>query len=467
MNSSQCRELDRFTTLQILAEIQNIMTEIQCEPEQFPRRIIFMSMDTDMVLGEFQNRSRLCKKIRVRTLVVSWAWIREEMVRNTHIQTEWRMRSSRWGHDAQFQWKRTSRIPWIQCFGTRRFWKAKKIWKLSIHFCGDDEAAKVVLRTIISVNQLSVCGAVADMCDELACRISGCSESTGKPVAQNSEREHGIHKDVTEMTILQYFVKKTEQSNSDSWHRCFVQNLRLLSVGQFEHGWITSKEEEVLRRDFSIEWIHTLLIPSCTFDHFKAFLEENTLTQHCQTTCCYRGTSSSTSTTLEAPTIRTRSFNLDWFQVAKTSRKGDMRCSLRPWILFPFTYTSKGVTTWRSPRLQCTNTSGKCTKTKCIGVICGVLRARDCSSVKHDPTRSSFTTLYLRCASKRWWSGIQEKNCTAKRISLLLYRKELSWTCIMDAKTLQVETREPPSTILASKKKIVTVERTRKLVAVK
>ena len=49
MHSSQCRELDRidgepmefeweifpgFTTLQILAEIQNMMTEIQCEPER-------------------------------------------------------------------------------------------------------------------------------------------------------------------------------------------------------------------------------------------------------------------------------------------------------------------------------------------------------------------------------------------------------------------------------------------------
>ena len=38
-----------FTTLQILAEIQNVMTEIQCEPEQFPGRIIFMPMYSDIV----------------------------------------------------------------------------------------------------------------------------------------------------------------------------------------------------------------------------------------------------------------------------------------------------------------------------------------------------------------------------------------------------------------------------------
>ena len=68
----------------------------------------------------------------------------------------------------------------------RRNLKNKGKGKLSIHFCGDDETVEVVLRTIISVNQLSIYGALADMCDEQACRISGCSESTRKPAAQNN-----------------------------------------------------------------------------------------------------------------------------------------------------------------------------------------------------------------------------------------------------------------------------------------
>ena len=64
--------------------------------------------------------------------------------------------------------------------------RSKGKGNLSIHFCGDEDTAEVVLRTIISVNQLSIYGAVAHMCDELAWRISGCSESTGKLVAQNN-----------------------------------------------------------------------------------------------------------------------------------------------------------------------------------------------------------------------------------------------------------------------------------------
>ena len=96
-------------------------------------------------------------------------------------------------------------------------------------------------------------------------------------------------------TILQYLEKKTEPSNSESWHRCFVQNLHLLSIGQFEHGWNTCKKEEVLRSDSSTVWIHTPLIPSCTFEQLKATLEENTSILHCKTTCCYRATSPRTS----------------------------------------------------------------------------------------------------------------------------------------------------------------------------
>ena len=44
-----------FTTWQILAEIQNMMTETKCEPEQFQGRIIFMSTYNDIVWGAKGN----------------------------------------------------------------------------------------------------------------------------------------------------------------------------------------------------------------------------------------------------------------------------------------------------------------------------------------------------------------------------------------------------------------------------
>ena len=41
--------------------------------------------------------------------------------------------------------------------------------KLSIHSCADGETVETVFRTIISVNQLSIYGAVSDMCEEYTC----------------------------------------------------------------------------------------------------------------------------------------------------------------------------------------------------------------------------------------------------------------------------------------------------------
>ena len=159
------------------------------------------------------------------------------------------------------------------------------------------------------------------------------------------------------------------------------------------------------------------------------------------------------------------SIRVDYW-VGKILRKGGMRCSLRPWIQCTSVITESRITTWHSPGLQCANTIGKDTKILYIGVIWGLLRVKDCSFLERD---HPFATRFLRRVSKRWWLWSQEKNCIAKLISLLLHRKELywSWTCTMDARTLQALTRKRPSTILTSTKKIVTVERTRKLVAVK
>ena len=44
--------------------------------------------------------------------------------------------------------------------------------KLSIHFCADGGTIETVFRTIISVNQLNIYGAVSDLCDEYkACHV--------------------------------------------------------------------------------------------------------------------------------------------------------------------------------------------------------------------------------------------------------------------------------------------------------
>ena len=54
--------------------------------------------------------------------------------------------------------------------------------KKSIHFNGSDDIVELILRTVIAVNQLSIYGAVADLCQGLARDPSGA----GKPTANDN-----------------------------------------------------------------------------------------------------------------------------------------------------------------------------------------------------------------------------------------------------------------------------------------
>ena len=52
---------------------------------------------------------------------------------------------------------------------SRGMLKSKGGGKLSIHFCADGDTIETVFRTIISVNQLSIYGAVSDLCEAYGC----------------------------------------------------------------------------------------------------------------------------------------------------------------------------------------------------------------------------------------------------------------------------------------------------------
>ena len=93
------------------------------------------------------------------------------------------MGQSRWIDDDQIQRKRTpsfrSRSPL-----SRGTLKSKGGGKLSIHFCADGDTIETVFHTIISVNQLSMYGAVSDLCEE----YSSCQTRTGRlVVAERSD----------------------------------------------------------------------------------------------------------------------------------------------------------------------------------------------------------------------------------------------------------------------------------------
>ena len=81
---------------------KNILKSIQCEPEHFYSRIIFMSMFNDIVgnakginelcVNNWKTIKRVCRKILSRSLVFPRVWIWNEVIRNLRLQNRWILR---------------------------------------------------------------------------------------------------------------------------------------------------------------------------------------------------------------------------------------------------------------------------------------------------------------------------------------------------------------------------------------
>ena len=93
--------------------------------------------------------------------------------------------------------------------------KSKGGGKLSIHYYGDSDTAELIFRTIVSVIQLSIYGAVSDWCEELAQRIS---DSAGGP-APKDEPESLMEPTVVSTSTNPLLTDSPEQGNLLRRHR--------------------------------------------------------------------------------------------------------------------------------------------------------------------------------------------------------------------------------------------------------
>ena len=140
-----------------------MMTEIPCEPEQFSGRIIFMSLYNDIVWGEKGNKELCIAKSQIvpgyarRFAHRHWSFLgpgSEKKWSGSHTYKP----NGEWDHVAEDMMINFSESGHPVFRGSSAFERGslriKGGIKLSVHFCGDADTVEVVLRTIISVNQL-------------------------------------------------------------------------------------------------------------------------------------------------------------------------------------------------------------------------------------------------------------------------------------------------------------------------
>ena len=176
-----------FNTLQFSDEVKWVLLKLGETPENFTGRIIFMSMFNDIFLWikrqsqsmhvKCQSGFSRCKEIWKRTMVIHWSWFWKKWYSTSEDspQGEWDRMAEKmmleFGESGHPVFRATSPLSWGQL-------KSTGGGKLSIHYCADLHTIKTVVRTIIFVNQLSLFGAVAEMCEE----YETSHDRTGQPV---------------------------------------------------------------------------------------------------------------------------------------------------------------------------------------------------------------------------------------------------------------------------------------------
>ena len=98
--------------------------------------------------------------------------------------------------------------------------KSKGGGKLSKHFCAVGDTIETVFRTIISVNQLSIYGAVSDVCEE----YSICQTSTVRPVLAEQSDPFFAPADLLIMTPT-LSIEILAQENPFQKHKEIVETL--------------------------------------------------------------------------------------------------------------------------------------------------------------------------------------------------------------------------------------------------
>ena len=128
--------------------------------------------------------------------------------------------------------------------------KSKGGGKLSIHFCADQETIKTVFCTITSVNQLSINGAVAAMCEE----YESYHDRTGWPVVRGQSCPFFVSSVIKTNMLLNDDLAHAEfllQRHRDRIEKLSQQDKLSNFLARMPDSWLQLKSDSILWREFT------------------------------------------------------------------------------------------------------------------------------------------------------------------------------------------------------------------------
>ena len=175
-----------FTTLQLCDIISDPLSNLGQTPETFTGRMLFMSMFNDISCDRKDNKDECLKnaesvKALVRRFGIGqWSFIGPGSAKKWYSSEN--SPQGAWDNIAEkmlLEFEESGHLVFRATTPlSRGTLKSKGRGKLSIHFAADQDTIDTIYRIILSVNQLSVYGAVAAICEE----FEDHQDRTGEPV---------------------------------------------------------------------------------------------------------------------------------------------------------------------------------------------------------------------------------------------------------------------------------------------
>ena len=163
-----------FTSLQLCGKISNLLSSLGQSPETFTGRILFMSMLNDISCDRKGNKEECLANARVVTILAKKFGIGQWSFIGPGSEKKWYSMEE---NSPQGIWDQIAEKMLLEFAESghpifraatplsRGKLKSKGHGKLSIHYCADQKTIDIIFRTIVSATQLSLYGAVANMCE--------------------------------------------------------------------------------------------------------------------------------------------------------------------------------------------------------------------------------------------------------------------------------------------------------------
>ena len=239
-----------LTTLQLCDKIGDLLSDLGQTPETFTGRILFMSMFNDISCDRKGNKDEclanagVVKVLARRFGVGQWSFIGPGSEKKWYSSEN--SPQGAWDNIAEEMLLEFAerRHPTFRATTplSRGILKSKGRGKLSIHFAADEHTIDTIFRIILSVNQLSIYGAVAALCEEFESHQDGSGEPEilmGRSIVFGeikSEVPLQNEDSMNDQILWQQYIQQIESLSPESDVSRFCKEagfMRVVEVGQY------------------------------------------------------------------------------------------------------------------------------------------------------------------------------------------------------------------------------------------